>query len=55
MICAPPMMVLIKDACPGQSTRVNCSSSHCSPRKLSGTLVVNEEKPRSSVIPRSLL
>ena len=24
MIWAPPIIVLIKDACPGQSTRVNC-------------------------------
>mmetsp|Transcript_16263 Transcript_16263/g.65704 ORF Transcript_16263/g.65704 Transcript_16263/m.65704 type:complete len:243 (-) Transcript_16263:311-1039(-) len=27
IICAPPMIVRISDACPGQSTSVNCSSS----------------------------
>jgi hypothetical protein len=28
MICTPPMIVLISDACPGQSTSVNWSSSY---------------------------
>lgn len=31
MICAPPMIVLISDAWPGQSTRVNCSLSYPEP------------------------
>lgn len=55
MIWAPPIMVLIKEACPGQSTRVTCSWSHFKACKRGGTSAVKEEKPRSSVMPRSLL
>eukprot|EP00965_Chrysotila_dentata_P201459 6180575-Pleurochrysis_carterae.AAC.1 len=55
MICAPPMIVRISEAWPGQSTSVIWSRSYGSERKCSGSCVVNEEKPRSSVIPRSLL
>jgi len=54
MIWAPPIIVLIKDAWPGQSTRVNCkyySFILCSRRV--GTLVKKAEKPKSSVIPLS--
>jgi len=52
MICAPPIIVLIRDAWPGQSTRVNCRyySFSCW-SNLVGTLVKNAEKPRSRVIP----
>ena len=28
---SPPMMVLIREACPGQSTRVICSDWYCDP------------------------
>ncbi len=28
IICAPPMIVRISDACPGQSTSVNCTLSY---------------------------
>ena len=28
MICAPPMIVLIRLACPGQSTKVTCILSY---------------------------
>lgn len=54
MIWAPPIIVLINDACPGQSTSVNCryySLSSCSNRM--GTLVKNAEKPKSRVMPLS--
>ncbi len=33
MICAPPMIVRIRDACPGQSTSVNCTLSSESPAR----------------------
>ena len=55
MICAPPMIVLMRDACPGQSTRVNCKIWPGSCCRCSGMGTVNEEKPRSRVIPLSLL
>jgi len=51
------MIVRIREACPGQSTRVNWRLSYgcCPPlsRRWSGKSTVKEEKPRSSVIPRS--
>lgn len=55
MIWAPPIIVLISDACPGQSTSVNWRyllGSWCSIGW--GMRVKKEEKPRSRVIPRSL-
>jgi hypothetical protein len=33
IICAPPMIVRISDACPGQSTSVNCTLSSDSPAR----------------------
>ena len=54
IICAPPMMVRIRDAWPGQSTRVNWryySLIYLS--NLVGTRVKKAEKPRSKVMPRS--
>lgn len=51
------MMVRIREACPGQSTRVNCRLSNCFcfplSRRWSGRSTVKEEKPRSSVMPLS--
>lgn len=55
MICAPPMTVRMSDAWPGQSTSVNCRTAACRPASADGIGTVKEEKPRSSVIPRSLL
>lgn len=52
MIWAPPMIVRIKEACPGQSTRVNWKYFYFTfASNYSETRVVNEEKPRSRVIP----
>lgn len=52
IIWAPPMIVLIREACPGQSTSVNCKySSLICWSNLVGTLVKKAEKPRSRVIP----
>ena len=54
IICAPPIIVLIRDAWPGQSTSVNCRYcyfSYCYSRV--GTLVKKAEKPRSRVMPLS--
>lgn len=54
MIWAPPMMVLISEACPGQSTNVNCKYySFTSFSSLTGSRVKKAEKPRSRVIPLS--
>mmetsp|Transcript_8449 Transcript_8449/g.26407 ORF Transcript_8449/g.26407 Transcript_8449/m.26407 type:complete len:373 (+) Transcript_8449:825-1943(+) len=56
MICAPPMMVRMSDAWPGQSTSVNWSSSasNAGPGLTwSGSGTLNDEKPRSSVMPRA--
>lgn len=54
IICAPPIIVLIKEAWPGQSTRVNCKYSYfISLSKRVGTLVKKAEKPKSRVIPLS--
>lgn len=53
---SPPMMVLMREAWPGQSTRVNWRLSYCCPPpscRGSGKSTVKEEKPRSSVMPRS--
>ena len=56
MICAPPMIVRMSEAWPGQSTRVICIAPASSwPTSCSGSSVTNDENPRSSVIPRSLL
>jgi hypothetical protein len=55
MICAPPMMVRMRLACPGQSTSVTCTPSNGAPSRRAGSGAVKEEKPRSSVIPRSTL
>jgi len=52
MIWAPPIIVFISDAWPGQSTSVNCKYSYLIYLSiLVGTLVKNAEKPRSKVIP----
>ena len=52
IIWAPPIIVLIKEAWPGQSTKVNCKYCYFSyPSNLVGTLVKKAEKPRSRVIP----
>ena len=52
IIWAPPIIVLIKDAWPGQSTNVNCKySSLIYFSNLVGTPVKKAEKPRSSVMP----
>lgn len=54
MICAPPMIVLMREAWPGQSTRVNCRYySFIYLSNLVGTLVKKAENPRSRVIPLS--
>jgi len=53
---SPPMMVLMSEAWPGQSTSVYCTTpvSPCWARWV-GRSSWNEENPRSRVIPRSLL
>ena len=62
MIWAPPMMVRMREACPGQSTSVICSSAPYSGSvpcgaglRRSGSGTEKHEKPRSSVMPRSRL
>lgn len=49
----PPMIVLIRLACPGQSTKVNCILPTlgfvCF--KLSGDSITSALKPKSNVIP----
>lgn len=50
----PPMMVRMREACPGQSTNVNCSSPGPGP-SCGGSAVRRQEKPRSSVMPRARL
>ncbi len=54
----PPIIVRMREACPGQSTSVNCRLSYClSPLdsfSCPGNGTVNALKPRSSVMPRSL-
>lgn len=54
MIWAPPIIVFIKEACPGQSTNVNWKNYYFMIlSNLIGTLVKNAENPRSRVIPLS--
>ena len=61
MILAPPIMVFMRLACPGQSTRVNYKYSYCYKtgfsawiaRNHSGMAIINAEKPKSKVIPLS--
>ncbi len=48
------MIVRMSDACPGQSTKVNCKYSYfIRASKRVGTLVKKAENPRSKVIPLS--
>ena len=52
------MIVLMREAWPGQSTRVNWTDWYLLVLELDrwvGNGTLNEEKPRSSVIPLSLL
>ena len=52
------MMVLINEACPGQSTNVNCTPEYFALTLAStsgGKSAVNEEKPKSKVMPRAAL
>lgn len=52
MICAPPIIVRIREACPGQSTKVNWKYFYFTfVYSYYGTRVINEEKPKSKVIP----
>jgi hypothetical protein len=55
MICAPPMMVRMSEAWPGQSTNVTCTASKGAPARCGGSGALKEEKPRSSVMPRAAL
>lgn len=52
IICAPPIIVLIRSAWPGQSTNVNCKYlAYVYFSNRNGTYVKNAENPRSIVIP----
>lgn len=52
IIWAPPIIVLNKDACPGQSTKVNWRYYYfIFPYKFNGNLVWKAENPKSRVIP----
>lgn len=53
----PPIIVLMSEAWPGQSTRVYWRLGHCgaASRRCSGISTEKDEKPRSRVMPRSLL
>lgn len=54
IIWAPPIIVLIREAWPGQSTSVNCKKfCFTFVYNYAGTLVMKEEKPKSRVIPLS--
>jgi hypothetical protein len=54
IICAPPIIVLSNDACPGQSTSVNCNHYYFTfTYKNSGILLWKAENPKSRVIPLS--
>lgn len=54
IIWAPPIIVRNKEACPGQSTNVNCKYYYFTlPSKIWGILVWKAENPRSRVIPLS--
>ncbi len=56
MIWAPPMMVRMREACPGQSTRVNWRFWRGKlPVSRSGIGTEKDEKPKSKVMPLSLL
>ena len=48
------MMVRMSEAWPGQSTSVICMRSYGSCARCAGMSMMNDEKPRSSVMPRSL-
>jgi len=52
MICAPPIIVRIKEACPGQSTKVNWRYSSLTLKRV-GVREKKAEKPKSRVIPLS--
>lgn len=49
----PPMIVRMSDACPGQSTSVICICLNDVSVKCSGTSIINDENPRSKVMPRA--
>jgi len=51
MIKFPPIIVLIKELCPGQSTNVRINPSMFFSFSFSGASIDNAENPRSSVIP----
>lgn len=51
MIWAPPIIVRINEPCPGQSTKVNWRYFSLICYKWIGTLVKNDENPKSKVIP----
>ena len=51
----PPITVFISDACPGQSTNVYCTTPCPVCVRWLGTSTWTEEKPKSSVMPRSRL
>ena len=53
IICAPPMIVLISEAWPGQSTRVIWSWSKPCSLMWGGAGRLKELNPRSRVIPRA--
>lgn len=58
MILAPPIIVFMREAWPGQSTRVNYMKSResgieCLSRNQEGMRMMKAEKPRSRVIPRA--
>ena len=56
IICAPPMIVFKSEACPGQSTNVNCRYYYLGGGlvwvRWVGRRVKKALKPRSRVIPR---
>lgn len=52
IICAPPIIVRIREAWPGQSTRVNWKYFYLTfIYNSSETRVINDENPKSRVIP----
>ena len=61
IIEAPPIIVFIRLACPGQSTKVNWIYSNpftfslCFSINQEGIFTTNAENPKSSVMPLSLL
>lgn len=55
IICAPPMIVRMSEAWPGQSTRVNWKYFYLTfVSSSSETLVTKDENPKSRVMPLSL-